>query len=96
MKTQQQPHINVRADMGTVGIAGVLMQHLRVNNYAPVELRGIGPGAVNQAVKGMAIAFEKLRQERGVLLVCTPRIEDGNDKEGGSVSRVSLLVEVRP
>jgi stage V sporulation protein SpoVS len=96
--TPKTTYIKVRADMGCVGIAGVVMQHLRAHDFAPIELRGVGPGAVNQAVKGIAIALDRLRKEDNVVLTCTPRIEDGVPRPGSEseeVSRVCLLVEVR-
>ena len=96
--TPKHTFINVRADMGSIGIAGVVMQHLRSHEYAPIELRGIGPGAVNQAVKGIAIAIERLGREDNVALISIPRIEDGIPRPGyesEEVSRVCLVVEVR-
>jgi stage V sporulation protein S len=56
-----------------------------------VTLRGVGAGAINQAVKAIAIATQ-WTAPRGYGLACIPGFEDIEGRDGGKISAVSLRI----
>ena len=68
-------------------IAGTFKEHKRV------ELRAVGAGALNQAIKGIAIA-RGFVAPLGIDLICIPAFDeviiDGEEKTG-----IKLIVEAR-
>ena len=61
--------IKVSANSRTASVAGAVAGVMREKGHA--EVQAIGAGAVNQAVKAIAIARGYL-QEEGVDIVCVP------------------------
>ncbi len=68
-------------------IAGVIREHKRA------EVQAIGAGAVNQAVKAVAIARGYLQQD-GLDIVCVPTFVEV-DVSGQERTAIKLTVEVR-
>ncbi len=68
-------------------IAGVIREHKRA------EVQAIGAGAVNQAVKAVAIARGYLQQD-GLDIVCVPTFVEV-DVGGQERTAIKLTVEVR-
>jgi stage V sporulation protein S len=68
-------------------IAGVIREHKRA------DVQAIGAGAVNQAVKAIAIAHGYLQQD-GLDIVCIPTFVEV-DVSGEERTAVKLAVEVR-
>lgn len=81
--------------MSAVAIAGVLSQHFR-SKLVPITLSAVGAGAVNQSVKGIAIATSRLLDEDGRVLLCSAKMEDGIERGSGrpELSRVSITVKM--
>ena len=83
--------LKVSAKSNPNSVAGALAAVLREKPLA--ELQAVGAGAINQAVKAIAIARNYLAGQTG--LVCVPSFIDvqieGNDRTG-----ISLLIERRP
>jgi stage V sporulation protein S len=61
--------IKVSARSRTAAVAGAIAGVVRDNGHA--EVQAIGAGAVNQAVKAVAIAINFLQQD-GLDMVCVP------------------------
>ena len=72
-------------------VAGALAGVLRENGSA--EIRAIGAGALNQAVKAIAIARGFVAPS-GMDLVCVPAFTDINI-EGDQKTAIKLIVEPR-
>jgi stage V sporulation protein S len=70
-------------------VAGAIAAHLGIT--PTIEVRAIGAGAVNQAVKAVAIARDYL-EKSGLDLVCVPRL-CVVDIEGHE--RTAVVLEVR-
>ncbi len=68
-------------------IAGVIREHKRA------DVQAIGAGAVNQAIKAIAIAHGYLQQD-GLDIVCIPTFVEV-DVSGEERTAVKLAVEVR-
>ena len=79
--------IKVSAASRTSAVAGVVWEH----NHA--EVQAIGAGAVNQAVKAVAIARGYL-QEDGLYVVCLPEFTTVII-EGKERTAIRLVVEPR-
>jgi stage V sporulation protein S len=62
--------IKVSSTSRSTAVAGAIAGVMREQRFA--EVQAIGPGAVNQAVKALAIARGYLRGD-GIDLVCVPR-----------------------
>lgn len=84
--------IKVSAKSRSTAVAGAIAAVMRERNYA--EVQAIGAGAVNQAVKALAIARTYLEQDR-IDLVCTPYFKEV-DIEGNERTAVRFTVEPRP
>jgi stage V sporulation protein S len=69
-------------------IAGVIREH------GQVEVQTVGAGALNQAVKAIAIARGFLAPS-GVELVCVPSFSD-IEIDGAERTAIRLLVEPKP
>lgn len=69
-------------------IAGVIRQHQQA------EIQAIGAGAVNQAVKALAIARGYLERDE-LDIVCVPFFTEV-DIEGNERTAVRFRVEIRP
>ena len=65
--------LKIRNDSEPQKVAGVVVAYLREGKR--VELQAIGAGAVNQAVKSIAVARGFIAQE-GVNLSCIPAFTD--------------------
>lgn len=83
--------IKVSAGSRTSSVAGAIAGVVRDNNRA--EVQAIGAGAVNQAVKAVAIARGFL-QEDGLDVICIPEFTTV-DIEGKERTAIRLVVEPR-
>ena len=67
--------IKVSANSRTAAVAGAIAGVIREHKYA--EVQAIGAGAVNQAMKALALATERLAPRlatrHGVLILRSPR-----------------------
>lgn len=80
--------IKVSARSRSTAVAGAIAGVIRENRLA--EVQAIGAGAVNQAVKAIAIARSYL-QEDGIAIVCVPVFIDV-DIEGEERTAVRFTV----
>lgn len=88
---QQQPElIRVSARSRSTAVAGAIAGVMRQYDHA--EVQAIGAGAVNQAVKALAIARGYLERD-DIDMVCTPYFTEV-DIEG--VERTALRFHVEP
>ena len=83
--------IKVSATSRTSAVAGAIAGVIREHKRA--EVQAIGAGAVNQAVKALALATGYLRTD-GINVVCMPEFVDV-DIEGNIRTAVKLVVEPR-
>ncbi len=83
--------IKVSANSRTSAVAGAIAGVMREHNR--VEVQAIGAGAVNQAVKAIAIARGYLHEE-GVHIVCMPEFTSVTI-EGKERTALRLIVEPR-
>ena len=83
--------IKVSAASRTSAVAGAIAGMVREHNHA--EVQAIGAGAVNQAVKAVAIARGYL-QEDGLHVVCLPEFTTVTI-EGKERTAIRLVVEPR-
>jgi stage V sporulation protein S len=83
--------IKVSSESRTSAVAGAIAGVVRENNRADVQ--AIGAGAVNQAVKAVAIARGYL-QEDGLDIICMPEFTTV-DIDGKERTAIRLVVEPR-
>ncbi len=83
--------IKVSSSSRTSAVAGAIAGVVRENNRA--EAQAIGAGAVNQAIKAVAIARTYL-QEDGIDVICIPEFTTV-DIEGKERTALKLTVEPR-
>ncbi|MFP3854794.1 MAG: stage V sporulation protein S [Anaerolineales bacterium] len=83
--------IKVSSGSRTSSVAGAIAGVVRDNNRA--EVQAIGAGAVNQAVKAVAIARGFL-QEDGLDVICIPEFTTV-DIDGKERTAIRLVVEPR-
>jgi stage V sporulation protein S len=83
--------IKVSAGSRTSAVAGAIAGVIREHHRA--EVQAIGAGAVNQAVKAIAIARGYL-QEDGLPVICIPEFTSV-DIEGKERTAIRLTVEPR-
>jgi len=83
--------IKVSAESRTSAVAGAIAGVMREHHRA--EVQAIGAGAVNQAVKAIAIARGYL-QEDGLNIMCVPEFTTV-DIEGKERTAIRFVVEVR-
>jgi len=83
--------IKVSANSRTSAVAGAIAGMMREHNRA--EVQAIGAGAVNQAVKAIAIARGYLEEE-GLHIVCLPEFTTVTI-EGNERTAIRLIVEPR-
>ena len=83
--------IKVSATSRTSAVAGAIAGVVREHNHADVQ--AIGAGAVNQAVKAIAIARGYL-QEDGLHIICLPEFTSVTI-EGKDRTAIRLVVEPR-
>lgn len=83
--------IKVSAKSRSTAVAGAIAAVIREHRYA--EVQAIGAGAVNQAVKALAIARGYL-QDDSIDIVCVPFFREV-DIEGQERTAVRFNVEVR-
>jgi len=83
--------IKVSARSRTASVAGAIAGVVRETGRA--EVQAIGAGAVNQAIKAIAIARGYLAEE-GVALICIPSFVDVAIEEQERTA-VKILVEPR-
>ncbi len=83
--------IKVSAKSRSTAVAGAIAGVIRENKHADVQ--AIGAGAVNQAIKAIAIAHGYLEQD-GLDIVCIPTFVEV-DVSGEERTAVKLAVEVR-
>ena len=84
--------IKVSAKSRSTAVAGAIAAVMREHRYA--EVQAIGAGAVNQAVKALAIARGYLEGDE-IPIVCTPYFTEV-DIEGQERTAVRFVVEPRP
>ncbi len=65
--------IKVSANSRTAAVAGAIAGVIREHKYA--EVQAIGAGAVNQAMKALALATGYLKGD-GITITCTPQFVD--------------------
>ncbi|MCL4486557.1 MAG: stage V sporulation protein S [Chloroflexi bacterium] len=83
--------IKVSAKSRSTAVAGAIAGVIREHKHADVQ--AIGAGAVNQAIKAIAIAHGYLQQD-GLDIVCVPAFVEV-DVSGEERTAVKLAVEVR-
>jgi stage V sporulation protein S len=83
--------IKVSSESRTSAVAGAIAGVVREQNHADVQ--AIGAGAVNQAVKAVAIARGYL-QEDGIDIICIPEFTSV-DIGGKERTAIRLVVETR-
>ncbi len=83
--------IKVSAASRTSAVAGAIAGVVREHNHA--DIQAIGVGAVNQAVKAIAVARGYL-QEDGLHIVCLPEFTTVTI-EGKERTAIRLVVEPR-
>ncbi len=83
--------IKVSAKSRSTAVAGAIAGVIREHRHADVQ--AIGAGAVNQAIKAIAIARGYLQQD-GLDIVCVPTFVEV-DVSGEERTAVKLAVEVR-
>ncbi len=83
--------IKVSAESRTSAVAGAIAGVVREANRA--EVQAIGAGAVNQAVKAVAIARGYLHED-GLNIVCVPEFTTV-DIDGKERTAIRLVVEPR-
>jgi stage V sporulation protein S len=83
--------IKVSAKSRSTAVAGAIAAVMREHHYA--EVQAIGAGAVNQAVKALAIARGYLEGDK-IDIVCTPYFTEV-DIEGQERTAVRFVVEPR-
>jgi stage V sporulation protein S len=91
-KTGKPDVIKVSAKSRSTAVAGAIAAVMREHRYA--EVQAIGAGAVNQAVKALAIARGYLEGDQ-IDIVCTPYFTEV-DIEGQERTAVRFVVEPRP
>jgi|GEM_PF-266992 stage V sporulation protein S len=84
--------IKVSAKSRSTAVAGAIAAVIREHRYA--EVQAIGAGAVNQAVKALAIARGYLTGDE-IDIVCVPYFTEV-DIEGQERTAVRFIVEPRP
>jgi stage V sporulation protein S len=84
--------IKVSAKSRSTAVAGAIAAVIREHRYA--EVQAIGAGAVNQAVKALAIARGYLTGDE-IDIVCTPFFTEV-DIDGQERTAVRFTVEPRP
>ncbi len=84
--------IKVSASSRTSAVAGAIAGVVREHRRA--EAQAIGAGAVNQAIKAVAIARGYLLED-GIDVVCIPEFTTV-DIEGKERTAIRLTIEVRP
>lgn len=84
--------IKVSAKSRSTAVAGAIAAVIREHHYA--EVQAIGAGAVNQAVKALAIARGYLTGDE-IDIVCTPFFTEV-DIDGQERTAVRFTVEPRP
>jgi stage V sporulation protein S len=65
--------IKVSANSRTAAVAGAIAGVIREHRHA--EVQAIGAGAVNQAVKALALATGYLKND-GINVICVPQFAD--------------------
>ena len=83
--------IKVSANSRTSAVAGAIAGVIREHKRA--EVQAIGAGAVNQAVKALALAVGYLRSD-GINVVCVPEFVDV-EIEDKVRTAIKLVVEPR-
>lgn len=83
--------IKVSAKSRSTAVAGAIAAVMRERRFA--EVQAIGAGAVNQAVKALAIARTYLEQDN-IDIVCIPSFKEV-DIEGNERTAVRFTVEQR-
>ena len=83
--------IKVAAGSRTSSVAGAIAGMMREQHRA--EVQAIGAGAVNQAVKAVAIARGYLLED-GIEIVCLPEFTTV-DIEGAERTAIRLVIEPR-
>ena len=83
--------IKVSSESRTSAVAGAIAGVVREHNRADVQ--AIGAGAVNQAIKAIAIARGYL-QEDGLDVICIPEFTSV-DIEGKERTAIRLVIEPR-
>ena len=82
--------IKVSANSRTSAVAGAIAGIIREHKHA--EVQAIGAGAVNQAIKALALATGYLRGD-GINVACVPEFVDVNVDEN---VRTAIKFEVEP
>ena len=83
--------IKVSGKSRTSAVAGAIAGVIREKKHAVVQ--AIGPMAINQAVKSMAIATNYLKED-GIAIVCMPEFVDV-EIEGNVRTAIKFVVEPR-
>lgn len=90
MDTPRQDEVLKVAASSPPGTLASAIAHAIYDNK-PVTLRGVGAGAVNQAVKAIAIA-QSYVAPRGITLTCRPGFVDVTMPDGKVMSGIAIRV----
>ena len=82
--------IKVSANSRTAAVAGAIAGVIREHKYA--EVQAIGAGAVNQAMKALALATGYLKGD-GISIACIPQFVDVNIDEK---VRTAIRIVIQP
>ena len=88
--TPETPLIKVSATSRTSAVAGAIAGVIRDHKHA--EVQAIGAGAVNQAVKALALATEYLKPD-GIEVVFVPEFADVTIEDR---VRIAIKLVVKP
>ena len=91
MKNRESELLKVASQSNPNAVAGALAMTIRENGFA--ELQAVGAGAVNQAVKAVAIASGFLAPS-GYSIICVPAFLD-IEINGEAKTAVKLIVQPR-
>jgi len=83
--------IKVSATSRTAAVAGAIAGVIREQKHA--EVQAIGAGAVNQAIKAMALATSYLKND-GIHIACVPQFVDV-EIENKVRTAIRLVIEPR-
>ena len=84
--------IKVSANSRTSAVAGAIAGVIREHKHA--EVQAIGAGAVNQAIKALALATGYLKAD-GIDVICVPEFVDV-EIEDKVRTAIKLVVDPRP
>lgn len=88
-KTDESIVLKVGGGSDPKAVGSVIAHSLA--EHKQVSLRAVGAGAVNQAVKSIAVATQ-WTAPKGFTLACVPGFEDVPGNDGGTISAIVLKI----